>query len=100
MKRLNVYFGMPRDILTYLSVLAAAFCLYSATCYFTVKHRHARFLRLIGIVNILYCVLTIGLVVVYYKVLTYLAIIYFLAEAVVVCALAYVELKTASAQAV
>ena len=37
LKNFNEYFGMPQKILTYLSVIAAFFCIYSATCFFLLK---------------------------------------------------------------
>lgn len=88
------YFGMPQITLTYLSLIAAIFCLYSITCFLLLKHNWQPFLRTISIANLLYCSLTIGLVIYYYYSLTLLGITYFLVEIILVCGLVFVELKT------
>jgi hypothetical protein len=52
------------------------------------------FLRMISTANLLYCCLTLGLVIYYFPVLTILGVVYFIAEIMVVCGLVFVELKT------
>ena len=93
----NVYFGMPQNTLTYLSLIAIVFCLYSITCYFFLKDNWRPFLRTISIANLLYCCLTMGLVIYYYPSLTILGVSYFLAEIIVVFVVVFVELKTLAA---
>ncbi len=93
----NVYFGMPPNTLTYLSLIAIVFCLYSITCYFFLKDNWRPFLRTISIANLLYCCLTMGLVTYYYSRLTTLGVTYFLAEIIVVFALVFIEMKTLAA---
>lgn len=88
---------MPQTILMYLSGIAAIFCIYSATCFFTLKDHHARFLKAIGIANLLYCMLTLGLLIVYFHVLTIWAIPYFIVEILMIGGLVFIELKTAKA---
>lgn len=96
LRTFNEYFGMPPIILTYLSVIALLFCLYSMTCFFLLNDNWRPFLRIISIANLLYCCLTLGLIIYYFQLLTVLGIIYFLAEIIVVCSLVFVELKTLS----
>jgi hypothetical protein len=96
MQQLNEYFGMPKKELTYLSVIAVCFCIYSATCFLFLKGELRPFIRFIGIANFMYCALTIGLLIKYYSLLTIIGTTYFLIEIVIICGLSYVELKVAA----
>jgi hypothetical protein len=92
----NEYFGMPETVLTYLSVIAICFCIYSAACFLFLKEHLSIFIRLIGIANLLYCALTIGLLFRHNPSLTILGTIYFIIEIVIICILSYIELKVAA----
>lgn len=96
MQQLNQYFGMPKTVLTNLSVIAGLFCIYSTACFLFLKGRWTLYIRIIGVANLLYCVLTIGLLIKYYSLLTIIGTIYFLIEIVIICGLSYVELKVAA----
>ena len=96
MRQLIEYIGMPKIVLTYLSFIAIFFCIYSTACFLFLKERWTPFIRLIGIANLLYCALTIGLLIKYYSLLTIIGIIYFLIEIVIICGLSYVELNVAT----
>jgi hypothetical protein len=87
------FFGMPKDILTFLSLIALAFAIYSFCCYFFLIGNWKPFLFGISIANFLYCCLTLGLVYFFYSELTVLGVGYFLAEVVVVMGLVLVEWK-------
>ena len=95
MRQFNEYFGMPKTVLTYLSVIAVCFFIYSTTCFLFLKGRWTPFIRLIGIANLLYCALTIGLLFKYYPLLTIIGTVYFLIEIVIISGLSYIELKVA-----
>lgn len=95
LRNFNKYFGMPITILTYLSAIAVFFCMYSMTCFFFLKGNWTLCIRVIGYTNLLYCILTIGLLIIYNATLTELGITYFLTEIAIVCVLVYVELKVA-----
>ena len=84
-------------VLIYLSIIAAVFCIYSSACFFFLKGNWAPFIRAISYANLLYCMLTSGLLLVYYPVLTAPGIAYFLAEIVIVFGLVYIELRVAAA---
>lgn len=86
---------MPKTVLTYLSVIAICFCIYSTACFLFLKGSWSPFIRLIGIANLLYCALTIGILIKYYPVLTTIGAIYFLIEIVIICGLSYIELNVA-----
>jgi hypothetical protein len=90
------YFGMPANILTYLSVIGLVYCAYSMSCYFLLTDYRASYLRIIGISNFLYCILTMTLLYSYYNSLTQIGLIYFLAEVLVIVLLAYIELRVAT----
>ena len=82
MRQLNEYIGMPIIVLTYLSIIAICFCIYSTACFLFLKERWTPFIRLIGVAN--------------YSLLTIAGIIYFLIEIVIICGLSYVELNVAT----
>ena len=96
MRQLIEYIGMPKIVLTYLSFIAIFFCIYSTACFLFLKERWTPFIRLIGIANLLYCALTIGLLIKYYSLLTIIGTIYFLIEIVIICGLSYIELNVAT----
>lgn len=96
MRQFNEFFGMPKNVLTYLGGIAICFFVYSTTCYLFLKRNWTLFIRLIGIANLLYCILTIGLVIKYYPLLTLIGKSYFLIEIIIICVLSYVELNVAS----
>jgi hypothetical protein len=95
LKRYNAYVGMPQNVLTYLSLIAIIFCLYSITCFFVLSYANWQpFLKIISLANVLYCCITLSLVCYYYHSIKLLGIIYFLAEIIVICALVVVEINT------
>lgn len=95
-QNLRQYFGIPEDILQYLSVAVLMFCVYSVTCYFFLKGNWPPFIRTIGIANLLYCFCTLILLILYSKILTPQGIAYFLIESVIILILVYIELSVAS----
>ena len=95
LRNFNEYFGMSETILTYLSAIALFFCIYSMTCFFFLKGNWTPFIRAIAYANLLYCILTIGLLIICNSTLTVLGITYFLTEIAIVCVLVYIELKVA-----
>jgi ABC-type long-subunit fatty acid transport system fused permease/ATPase subunit len=95
LRQFNEYVGMPEDVLTYLSFLALCFCIYSSACFLFLKKRWAPYIRFIGVANLLYCLLTTGLLITYYSLLTITGTIYFLMEMVIICGIGYVELTVA-----
>ena len=96
LRNFNEYFGMPQTILIYLSVIAAIFCIFSTACFFFLKDNWIPFIRAIGIANFLYCILTVGLLIIYFPILTIIGITYFLVEIAIICVLVYIELKAAT----
>ena len=97
MRNFYDYFGMPKHILSYLSLVALVFCIYSTTCFFLLKGNWTPFIRVISIANLIYCVLTMVFLYVYFNNLTKLGLTYFFIEIVIVITLVYVELNVAAA---
>ena len=95
LRNFKEYFGMPEKILTYLSVIAVCFFIYSTTCFFVIKANWTLFIKNISLANLLYCILTISLLVFYHQQLTTLGIVYFLGEIAIICGLVYIELNVA-----
>ena len=95
-RQFNEYFGMPKKELTYLSLVAFCFCIYSAACFLFLKRGLLLFIKFIGIANLIYCALTIGLLIKYRSLLTIIGTTYFLIEIVIICGLSYVQLNVAT----
>lgn len=96
MRQVDEFFGMPKEGVTWLSAIAILYSVYSAACFLFLKRDMAPFIRIIGIANLLYCVLTIGLMIKNNTTLTVIGTIYFLIEITIICGLSYLEIKVAS----
>lgn len=83
--------GMPEGVLVVLGGIAGLFAVYSLGCYLFVRASWRAFLKIIMAANVLYCFVTIGLVVKYYGTLTPVGVAYFVGEVVVICVLVGVE---------
>jgi hypothetical protein len=95
-RQFNEYFGIPKTELTYLSLLGICFCIYSTSCFLFLKRNHKHFIRIIATANLLYCFLTIGLMIKYYSSLTIIGVAYFFVEIIIILGLSYIELKVAN----
>lgn len=93
----NKYVGMPTTILNSLSLIAICFCIYSIACFFFLKRHWKPFIIGIGIANLLYSILTIGILITHFSILTIIGISYFLVEIVFICGLVYIEFNIAKA---
>ncbi len=89
-------FGMPKEILIYLACAACLFCIYSLSCYLQFPKRWWIYMKIIAIINIFYCTITLGFVIHLADELTVLGFIYFIGEITIVILLAAMEWKTAS----
>ncbi|HYF04393.1 MAG TPA: hypothetical protein VEC36_13500 [Patescibacteria group bacterium] len=96
LRNFNEYFGMPETILTYLAAIAALLCTYSMACFLFLRSNWTPFVRAISIANLLYCILTAGLLIKYFTIMTFFGLTYFLLEIALVCGLVYIELKVAT----
>ena len=99
LRNLDAYFSMPDAILKVLAAVAAAFFVYSISCFFFLKKNWAVFIRIIMILNTLYCLFTLGLLILNYSSLTMFDFIHFLGEVMIICTLVVIEFRTSQALA-
>ena len=92
---LDEYIGLPVTILRFLAVPAFIFFLYSTSCYFFSKKNKATLLQVIAIANLLYCLVTVALLLYHLDQLLLLGWIYFIGEIAIVLTLAVIEWKAA-----
>ena len=97
--RLQSRIGMPAKVLYLLAAIAAVFCIFSLSCCALDVKRWRGCLRIIACANLLYCCLTLGVVIYLYRELSLLGIGYFTAEMAVIVALATFEFRVASRDA-
>ena len=93
--QLESAFGMPKAVLYKLAFTALGFACYSFLCYRLFPANWPLFMRLIAVINLLYCGVTLVLVFYYQEVITRLGYLYFVGEIIIVSLLAILELKTA-----
>ena len=91
--RFDSFFGMPKPVIDNLSLLPIAFSVYSLSGYFWNPKHWQVLLKMIAVANILYCCLSLGLVIYHFEHLTIYGILYFLIEKIIVMTLAFVEWK-------
>lgn len=87
------FFGMPKIILFFLASLACMFAVYSFACFFHKPENWRLFLRIIAIVNIFYCCLTLILVIYFFDTLTLFDKVYFFVEFFLISTLVNLEVK-------
>ena len=92
----SAHFGMPPNVLTYLAAIGSIYCAYSMSCCFLLKSRWTPYLRIIGVSNVLYCILAVSLVCAHYTHLTLLGLSYLLGEVLIILSLAFIEFKVAN----
>lgn len=93
LRSFNTFFGLSKSTLEYLSLLALVFSVYSFCCFFLITSIWKPYLRIICIANILYCLLTLGIVFYYYQSISLFGITYFLGEITVICLIVFFEIS-------
>jgi hypothetical protein len=89
-------FGMPKNILYLLSVIPSIFAIYSFICFLRVPKKSKIYLKIIALLNLLYCFITLSFVIYLYKKLTFLGVLYFVLELIIIVIVIILELKTAT----
>lgn len=89
--RFEPYFGMPPKVLYGLSLAACLLAIYSFSCYFFKPKNWKIYLKIIAVVNLVYCCMTMGLVVFYWQQMTVLGLGYFGGEVLVIGGLVWME---------
>ena len=93
--RFESAFGMPAKILYFLSATACFFAIYASMSYFLTRGNWKSHLKFISLANLIYCFITLVLLIYFNKILTPWGLLYFLAEIAVIMTLAIFEIKTA-----
>lgn len=86
-------FGIPLQVLYWLSGMASLFALYSFSCAFINPAHWRPYLRFVSMANLAYCCLTLGLMVHFRAALTALGAAYFGGEILVLLGVVWVEWK-------
>lgn len=94
--RFESFFGLPKNVLYVLSGIAVLFSIYSLTNAVIKPDKSAPRLRFIAVANLLYCVLTVVLLIAFYQQLTVYDLLYFVGELLIILSLAYYELRAAA----
>lgn len=89
------YFGIPKTTLYVLAALPCFFAIYDFICFFKIDKNLGRLLKGIAIVNLLYCVLSLGLAFYHFQEITLLGWTYVIVEIFIVVILAIIEFKIA-----
>lgn len=95
LKPFSTYFGMPETQISPLAVIAVFLSLYSFSCFLFVKNKNKLFLSLLAVLNLLYCLLTLALVILSHQNIQLIGILYFAGEIGIILFLVVLELKTA-----
>lgn len=96
--KFNTWFGMPKFILTYLSIAVLMMALFSLACYLIFPSRWQVYLKSMALVNGVYCCCTVGLMLFYRSELTALGWTYFIIECVIILLLVQWEWKVSKVQ--
>lgn len=94
--RFESAFGMPKKVSYLLGLIAFIFAAYSLLSYVLTRTIWKAYLRIIAFSNLVYCCVTIGVVIYFKNELTSLGFIYFLAEIGIIVILANFELNVSS----
>lgn len=94
--KLESLFGIPKSALYFLAALPCFFALYDFFCYFTPIKNVLFHLKVIALINLLYCVISFGLAVLHKESILLLGWIYIFVEIVIVLFIAKIEYGTAS----
>lgn len=94
--KLEGIFGIPPSTLYILASLPIIFAIYDFYCYRTDNVKLGVSLKIIAIMNLLYCCLSIGFVLYYYKEIKIYGLIYIFLEVIIIITLAILELRVAN----
>ena len=94
--KLERVFGIPESTLYFLAAFPILFILYDLFCLTKNKNDLGPFLKLIAVVNITYCCLSIGMTIYHLNTITFFGYLYILIEVIITFTLAVFEYKVAS----
>ena len=93
LRTFNNFFGLSKNTLEYLSSIALVFSIYSFLFFFLITSNWKPYLKIICIGNILYCILSFGIILYYYQSISAFGIAYFLGEIIVICGIIFLEIR-------
>jgi hypothetical protein len=88
------YFGIPKKSLYLLSGIAFCLFTYSISCHRFIKSNWKPFLRILIICNIMYLIISLGLIIKHSEKITELGWIYFVLEFIIIGVIVSVEYKS------
>lgn len=94
--RLDSIFHMPVKILYGLAVIACLLAGFSFSCYVLQIQSWRPYLKKIALVNLAYCLLTAGVVIYTYNILSIYDYGYFLVEIMIISSIVYIEYTVAT----
>lgn len=89
-------FGISDEIIKLLVPIPIVFSIYSLVAYYFSKHKWPIFLKVIAVANLLYCLLTLLIIITHFEKLTVLGVSYFAIEIVIIVFLALYEFRVSS----
>lgn len=93
--KLEKYFGIPRSTLYFLVLFPLLFAVYDMYCFRKKTNDIGKYLKVIALLNITYCILSISIAFYHLQEITYLGWSYIIFEITVVFTFATIELKVA-----
>jgi hypothetical protein len=87
------YISLPLILFDYLAIMAYCMGLFSLAANMFVKKDFYIYLRVIAIVNFIYCTITLSVLVLYYKQVMIWEVAYFVIEVLVVLPLILIEIR-------
>ncbi|WP_299681731.1 hypothetical protein [uncultured Dokdonia sp.] len=93
--KLESMFGIPPSTLYFLAILPVFFALFDFYCYQRKSNSLGRCLKMIAILNLLYCCLSVGIAFYHIETITIIGWLYILIEILIIITLAVFELKVA-----
>ena len=91
--RFEAVFGMDPKTLYWLAAVSLLYAVYSLSCYYFVGSNWRIFLTVTGVANLVYCLVTATISVLYYCRLTCWGLAYFGFEIIIIGLLAWIELR-------
>lgn len=89
-------FGMPKTTLYLLAFIPCVFATYDTICYLKARDNDLLLLKGIAMANLSYCLLSIGMLFYHFEQLTWLGVLYFIGELIIVVLLANIQFSVAS----
>jgi hypothetical protein len=87
------FFGMPEIITLLLAAIALLLAFFSLCCFKLKPKKQKLFLLFVIVANVLYCIITLAILIQFFNEITIWGFLYFLMELMILSVLIYVELQ-------